>query len=81
MGFLQILSAQATQNITYHCKKTVAYFDAERNSHRRGLKLLLWNDAELTPKGPHRLRYDVIEDGCQVNKYNNVMFNNNRNQV
>ena len=35
---------------------------------RRGLKLLTWNDSELTPKGPQRMRYDAFEDGCQVNE-------------
>lgn len=54
------------QNITFHCKNTAAFFNEARNSYRNGLKLLSWNDAELTPKGPHRLRYDAIEDGCKV---------------
>lgn len=66
MGFLQLSSAHATQNVTYHCKKSVGYFDAEKNTHRRGLKLLTWNDAELLPKGPERLRYEAIVDECQV---------------
>ena len=34
MGFLQLLSEQASQNITFNCKNTVAYFDKERNSHK-----------------------------------------------
>lgn len=66
LSFLQILSAYASQNITFNCKNTAAYFNEERNSYRNGLKLLAWNDAELTPKGPQRLRYDAIEDGCKV---------------
>lgn len=65
LGFLQLLSAHATQNITFHCKKTIAYFDASKNNHRRGLKLMTWNDNELLPKGPQRLRYEALEDGCQ----------------
>lgn len=65
IGFLQLLSTQATQNITFHCKNTVAYFDKQKNNHRKGIKLMTWNDNELTPKGPQRLRYEVVEDGCQ----------------
>jgi collagen type II alpha len=34
MGFLQLLSAHATQNITFHCKKTVAFYDKARNNYR-----------------------------------------------
>lgn len=64
LGFLQLLSAHATQEITFHCKKTIAYFDSVKNNHRRGLKLMTWNDNELLPKGPQRLRYETIEDGC-----------------
>lgn len=65
LGFLQLLSTKASQNVTFHCKNTVAYFDKIKNNHRRGVKLMTWNDNELTPKGPQRLRYDVSEDGCQ----------------
>lgn len=43
----------------------MAYFDKEKNNHRKGIKLMTWNDNELTPKGPQRLRYEVLEDGCQ----------------
>lgn len=65
IGFLQLLSASASQNITYNCKNSAAYFNKEANSYRQSLKLLAWNDAELTAKGPQRLRYDAIVDECQ----------------
>lgn len=66
IGFLQILSTHASQNVTYHCKNSVAYYDEQKNSHRLALKLLAWNDAELTARGSKRLKYDVLEDGCRV---------------
>lgn len=66
---LQMLSTHASQNITYHCKKSVGYFDEEKNNYRRSVKLLAWNDAELTAKNSQQLRYEVTEDGCKVNKY------------
>jgi len=65
LSHLQMLSTHATQNITYHCKNTVAYHDKAKNNYRRSLKLLAWNDAELTAKGSPRLRYEALEDGCQ----------------
>lgn len=65
IGFLQLLSAKARQNITYNCKNTVAYYDVSKRTYRRGIKLLAWNDAELTPKGNQRVRYEVLEDECR----------------
>lgn len=66
IGFLQLLSAHAQQNITYHCKKSVAYYDAVKRTYRKGIKLLAWNDAEITPRGNQRFRYDVVDDECRV---------------
>lgn len=66
LTYLQMHSTHATQNVTYHCRNTVVYFDAERKNYRQAVKFLAWNDAELTAKHSQQLRYDVIEDGCQV---------------
>lgn len=63
---MQLLSAQARQNITYHCKNTVAYYDDKKRTYRKGLKLLAWNDVELTPRGNHKLRFEAVEDECKV---------------
>lgn len=71
LDHLQMLSTHATQNITYHCKNSIAYYDSGKNNYRRSLKLLAWNDAELTAKGSHHLRYEASEDGCQVNQFSN----------
>lgn len=51
IGFLQLLSASAKQNITYHCRKTVAYYDVARRTYKKGIKLLAFNDVEITPRG------------------------------
>lgn len=66
IGFLQLLSVSATQNLTYHCKKSIGYFDSETKSYRKGLKLVGFNDAELTPRGNPKMRYIAIEDECKV---------------
>lgn len=34
IGFMQLLSAHASQNITYNCKNSVAYFDVESKSYK-----------------------------------------------
>lgn len=72
---LQMLSTHATQNVTYHCKNSVGYFDAEKNHHRNAIKLLAWNDAMLTAKNSQQLRYEVTEDGCKVTReFNPLQF-------
>lgn len=40
LGFLQLLSGNAVQNVTYHCRNSVAYYNDEKKSHRNALKLL-----------------------------------------
>jgi collagen type II alpha len=66
VGFLQLLSTGASQNMTYHCRNSVAYFDAVKRTYRKGIKLMTWNDVEITPRGNQRFRYDVGEDECRV---------------
>lgn len=77
ISFLQLLSASAQQNITYHCKNSVAYYDLAKRTYRKGLKLLAWNDVEITPRGNQRFRYEAVEDECRVRKlpiYINALF-------
>lgn len=66
LAHLQMLSTHASQNVTYHCKQSVGYFDAKENHHRHAIKLLAWNDAVLTARNSQHLRYEVTEDGCKV---------------
>ncbi|KAG8328921.1 Collagen alpha-2(V) chain, partial [Homalodisca vitripennis] len=68
IGFLQLLSSSASQNLTYHCRNSVGYFDLQHKTYRRGLKLLGWNDAEITPRGNIKFRYTVTEDECRARK-------------
>lgn len=66
IGFLQLLSVSATQNLTYHCKNSIGYFDSVTKSYKKGLKLVGFNDAEITPRGNPKMRYTAIEDECKV---------------
>lgn len=70
-----MLHTVAKQNITYHCKNSVAFYDAINKTHRKGLKLLGWNDVEFTPRGNQKLRYSVFEDECKVRRKNKIIVN------
>ena len=61
-----MLSSQGTQNITYMCRNSVAYLDANRKSYNRALKLMSHNGAEIAAEGYPTFVYTVIRDGCQV---------------
>lgn len=64
--FLQLLSSTAEQNITYHCFNSAAHYDSAKRSYRSALKLMAFNDLELTARGTKRTRYNVAEDECRV---------------
>jgi len=63
--FLQLLSAQAHQNVTYHCKNSVAYYDARAQSYDSSVIFESSNDLELSAQGGKRRGYDVKLDECQ----------------
>jgi len=63
--FLQLLSAQAHQNVTYHCKNSAAYYDAQTSSYDSAVLFEAANDLELSANGGKRRGYDVKLDECQ----------------
>lgn len=69
LTYLQMTSAYAVQNVTFHCRNTVGYFDPATRNHRHGIKLLAYNDAEVLPRANNRLRYRALLDECQVSCY------------
>uniref|UniRef100_A0A8C4QFK4 Collagen type II alpha 1 chain n=1 Tax=Eptatretus burgeri TaxID=7764 RepID=A0A8C4QFK4_EPTBU len=62
--FLRLLSTEASQNITYHCKNSIAYMDAERGNLKKALILQGSNDVEILAEGNNRFTYKALEDGC-----------------
>ncbi|KAH7952139.1 hypothetical protein HPB52_019218 [Rhipicephalus sanguineus] len=69
LTFLQMLSSGAVQNITYHCRNSVAFLDASKQSHRRSLRLMAHNDLELrAPEGDINpaFTFTALFDGCKV---------------
>lgn len=64
LKLLQLLSKEAHQNITYHCRNSVAYKDGKSSNMKKAMVLKGSNGQELRAQGNTRLRYSVIEDGC-----------------
>lgn len=75
LTFLQMLSRSAVQNLTYHCTNSIAYLDSTivkngkngKLAYSKAIKLLAFNDVEVTAEGHPNFVYNVIKDGCQVN--------------
>jgi len=64
MTFLRLMSTEASQNITYHCKNSVAYMDASAGNLKKALLLQGSNEIEIRAEGNSRFTYSVLEDGC-----------------
>ncbi|CAM9299086.1 unnamed protein product [Lampetra planeri] len=64
LKLLQLLSKESHQNITYHCRNSVAYKDGKSTNLKKALVLRGANGQELRAQGNARLRYAVIQDGC-----------------
>eukprot|EP00061_Rhincodon_typus_P018296 g47410.t1 len=62
--FLRLLSKEASQNITYHCKNSIAYMDDQTGNLKKALILKSANDIEIKAEGSNRFKYTVLEDGC-----------------
>lgn len=66
MTFIRLLSKEASQTITYHCKNTVGYKDESTGTLKKAVILKASNDLELKAEGNNRFRYTVLEDSCSV---------------
>ena len=65
MKFLQILSTNAWQNITYHCQNSFAWANYE-NERSNYLKMLGDNDLEYHALSARKFRPEVVQDECKV---------------
>lgn len=65
LQFLQLLSSEASQELTYHCKNSIAVYDASRRSLRSAMQIMTSSDTELKARGNKKLRYRIIHDGCK----------------
>lgn len=78
MNFLRLLSSEASQSITYHCKNSVAYMDEATGNLKKALLLQGSNDVEIRAEGNSRFTYSVQEDGCKVRL---IPSNTSRNRL
>lgn len=69
MTFIRLLSKEAAQTITYHCKNSVGYKDAKTGNMKKAVVLKGSNDLELKAEGNNRFRYTVVEDSCSVSLF------------
>merc|ERR1712168_1744936 len=65
LTFLRLLSTEASQNITYHCKNSVAYMEQSTGNLKKALLLQGSNDVSIRAEGNSRFTYGVLEDGCK----------------
>ncbi|MEQ2205856.1 collagen, type I, alpha 1 [Xenoophorus captivus] len=66
ISFMRLMSNQASQNVTYHCKNSIAYMDSATGNLKKALLLQGSNDIEIRAEGNSRFTYSVNEDGCTV---------------
>lgn len=76
MTFIRLLSKEASQTITYHCKNSVAYKDQKTGNLKKAVILKGANDLELKAEGNSRFRYTVLEDSCLVSFLISHSFSN-----
>lgn len=70
MTFIRLLSKEASQTITYHCKNSVGYKDGKTGNLKKAVLLKGSNDLELKAEGNNRFRYTVVEDTCTQSNNN-----------
>lgn len=63
-AFMRLLANHASQNITYHCKNSIAYMDGETGNLKKAVILQGSNDVELRAEGNSRFTFSVLEDSC-----------------
>jgi len=66
LRFLRLLSKEAAQNFTYHCKNSVAYKDEKNSNLKKALVLKASDGQDIKAYSSNRLKYTVISDGCSV---------------
>lgn len=68
MTFLRLLSTEGSQNITYHCKNSIAYLDEAAGNLKKALLIQGSNDVEIRAEGNSRFTYTVLKDDCTVSQ-------------
>lgn len=70
LRFLALMSNNATQQFTYECLKSVAYYDANEDSYEKALEFLGYNDDTIVRTDPV---YTVLTDKCKKRSKKNTV--------
>merc|ERR1712123_151885 len=74
MTALQMISSEASQKVTFHCKNTVAYKN-QRNYARDAITFMSWNDKEIKHRGKARYTVELDECSLKKNSWATTLFN------
>lgn len=66
LTFVRLLSKEASQRITFHCRNSVAYRDDKAGNLKKAAILKAADGTDLRAYGNSRTKYTVTEDGCSV---------------
>lgn len=73
LEFLQLLSDRARQQITYHCKNSVAWPDGSSDDAAKSIKMLTINGLELHAKSSNKFKPKIVGDDCKVRYYKGLI--------
>ncbi|NWS28593.1 CO1A1 protein, partial [Polioptila caerulea] len=57
LTFLRLMATEAAQNVTYHCKNSVAYMEQASGNLKKALLLQGANEIEIRAEGNSRFTY------------------------
>jgi len=66
LEFLQLLSDHARQQITYHCKNSIAWPDEKSDEATKSIKFLTVNGLELHAKSSNKFKPKLVRNDCMV---------------
>lgn len=69
LNFLQLLSEEASQQITLGCYNSVAFYNSDNSTSEQAVKFLTSDDKELSPHGSSKFTYNTLSDDCQVRSH------------
>ncbi|XP_035665505.1 collagen alpha-1(V) chain-like [Branchiostoma floridae] len=72
LTFLRLLHAKATQNFTYYCSNSIAWYDSKTGRHSKAIMLQGNNDIEYA--WDSKTKPNVISDGCKDREYGKTVF-------
>lgn len=66
LAFLRLLSDRARQNITYHCKDSVAWYDEQLKDVTKSIRMKTSNGVIIDSSSSNKFKPRVLKDNCRV---------------